>query len=139
MKRHCKKVISAIVLAASLCTSIPVQAATEEFNFYMDYGKAKTGFDAIKAGGTSFETIYYVRQEKTAISPGGNGRMYYNSCYNGSIVSNTLTLRADDFNRHYYDYYSNAAKAGRTYQLRANFAVTSGGANFLHTYGFWTP
>ncbi|MDO4340546.1 MAG: hypothetical protein Q4C91_21070 [Eubacteriales bacterium] len=138
MKRH-TKIATAIALAASLCMSIPVQAARTEFNFYMDYGKAKIGFDAKKAGGSDFETVYYVRQDFTATSPSGSGRMYYNSCYDGSIVSNTLTLKTDDFAQHFYDYYSGQAKAGRVYQLRANFAVSTGGATYLQTHGFWTP
>ena len=83
-----------------LTMSVPVMAQTKSFGFTLVLNQSVTGAAAVKAGGSSFEKKYYLRQ--TTITHPQNATRYfsYHPSVNGRKVANGLSLSENDTKSH---------------------------------------
>ncbi|OUO27993.1 hypothetical protein [Eubacterium sp. An3] len=121
-------------------TTFPSYAQTKDFAYSLKVGDSETKFGATKAGGSSFETKYYLTQENVSRPTGSTRYFSYYPKLNGVRAANGLKLSEDDFKKHNNTYYSGKAIAGKKYKLYCKF-TGSQGTNKVNTTvsGKWTP
>lgn len=123
--------------------AVPSYAQTKEYTYNLKIGENETSFAATKAGGSSFENKFYVRQTFTACPPGNSTTFVYHPRYNGVKMANNVKLKGSETEKKSYNtYLSGKAVAGRSYKLRckvkdsnsshSGYTTVKGRCPFIH-------
>lgn len=131
-------IIVMMILAMIFMNNATCYAETSEMFFSLKSGETKTGF-AAKKSKANFEDLFYVRHIDCDPSSASFRTQKYRSVYNGSVVSDTISMFATSTDRKKAKYYPGKAMKEKTYSLRCTSTSSTHKNEVIGVSGKWTP